>query len=149
MNDLHYYEVNLLWDFETRGTLSCPVTPDKIEVATGPGFPKGMKEKWTAEHLFVASVSSCMMSTFLLVADDSNSFSTPFCKPFPDPKRIISIKIPHATLKPVRKVLSLFFLMVLKISCHLSVSNILVVPGLKFQVSGYWHLEICFYLLLC
>jgi organic hydroperoxide reductase OsmC/OhrA len=71
MNDLHYYEVNLLWDFETRGTLSCPVTPDKIEVATGPGFPKGMKEKWTAEHLFVASVSSCMMSTFLLVADDS------------------------------------------------------------------------------
>ena len=71
MNDIHYYEVNLLWDSETRGTLSSPVTPDKIEVGTPAEFPKGMKEKWTPEHLFVAAVSSCLMSTFLLVAESS------------------------------------------------------------------------------
>jgi organic hydroperoxide reductase OsmC/OhrA len=71
MNDTHYYEVNLLWDSETKGILSSPVIPSKIEVATPPEFPKGIKEKWTPEHLFVASVSSCLMSTFLLIAEKS------------------------------------------------------------------------------
>ena len=70
MNDAHYYEVNLLWNSGTQGTLSSPKTPDKIEVATPPEFPKGVKEKWTPEHLFVAAVNSCLMSTFLLVADN-------------------------------------------------------------------------------
>lgn len=67
----HYYEVNLLWDYATQGTLSSPVIANKIEVVTPPEFPKGIKEKWTPEHLFVAAVNSCLMSTFLLVADNS------------------------------------------------------------------------------
>jgi organic hydroperoxide reductase OsmC/OhrA len=71
MNGTHFYEVNLHWDTATKGTLSSPVSPDKIEVATPAEFPNGMKEKWTPEHLFVASVSACLMSTFLLVADNS------------------------------------------------------------------------------
>jgi len=70
-NDIHYYEVNLLWNTSTRGTLSSPVIPSEIEVSTPPEFPKGIKEKWTPEHLFVAAVNSCLMSTFLLVADNS------------------------------------------------------------------------------
>jgi organic hydroperoxide reductase OsmC/OhrA len=69
MNDTHYYEVNLLWDFESRGTLGCPVTLEKTD-AIPPSFPKVKKEKWTAEHLFVASVSSSLMSAFLLVAEN-------------------------------------------------------------------------------
>jgi len=72
MNDQHRYEVNLIWNAETAGTLSSPVTKSKIEVATPAEFPKGMKEKWTPEHLFVAALNSCLMSTFLLVADNSN-----------------------------------------------------------------------------
>ena len=70
MNDTHYYEVNLRWDFESRGTLGCPVAPEKIK-AIPPGLPREKKEKWTDEHLFVASVSSCLMSAFLLVAENS------------------------------------------------------------------------------
>ena len=71
MNDIHYYEVNLKWDSLTKGKLSSPEIPDKIEVATPPEFPNGIKEKWTPEHLFVAAVNSCLMSTFLLVAGNS------------------------------------------------------------------------------
>ncbi|MDI9320583.1 MAG: OsmC family protein [Phycisphaerales bacterium] len=71
MNETHYYEVNLLWDAATKGTLSSPIIAATIEVVTPPEFSNGIKEKWTPEHLFVASVNSCLMSTFLLVADNS------------------------------------------------------------------------------
>lgn len=71
MNNTHYYEVNLLWNAATQGTVSSPVIASKIEVVTPPEFPNGIKEKWTPEHLFVAAVNSCLMSTFLLVADNS------------------------------------------------------------------------------
>ena len=71
MNDLHYYEVNLLWNSATQGTLSSPVISGKIGDAAPPKFPKGTKERWTPEHLFIAAISSSLMSTFLLVADTS------------------------------------------------------------------------------
>jgi organic hydroperoxide reductase OsmC/OhrA len=71
MNEVHYYEVNLLWNSATQGTLSSPAIASSIEVVTPPEFPKGIKEKWTPEHLFVAAINSCLMSTFLLVADNS------------------------------------------------------------------------------
>ncbi len=71
MSDIHYYEVDLLWDSRTQGTLSSPVITSKIDVVTPPEFPNGIKEKWTPEHLFVSAVNSCLMATFLLVADNS------------------------------------------------------------------------------
>ena len=43
-----------------------------------------------------------------------------FSSPFPKPYSIIKIKIPIATVKPERKVRSLFFLIVSKISCQVS-----------------------------
>jgi hypothetical protein len=58
-----------------------------------------------------------------LMASPSNMEVTPFSRPLPEPKRMMSIKIPHATLKPVRKVLSLLRDMLAAISCHLSMSN--------------------------
>jgi len=67
----HIYEVDLSWDNERKGTLSSRGLNDKIEVATPPEFPKGMKGIWSPEHLFVASVSSCLMTTFLAIAENS------------------------------------------------------------------------------
>lgn len=69
--DTHSYEVNLQWNTERKGTLSSPVLPVRIEVATPPEFPKGMKDIWTPEHLFVASVNACLMATFLAIAENS------------------------------------------------------------------------------
>ncbi len=71
MSEIHNYEVNLKWDHDTKGTLSSPVLPPKIEVATPPDFPKGMAGIWSPEHLFVAAVNACLMATFLAITDNS------------------------------------------------------------------------------
>ena len=42
-----------------------------IEVATSPEFPKGISGIWSPEYLFTASVSSCLMTTFLAIAENS------------------------------------------------------------------------------
>lgn len=67
----HQYEVNLQWIEDRKGVISSPVLPQKIDVATPPDFPKGMAGFWSPEHLIIASVSSCFMSTFLAVAENS------------------------------------------------------------------------------
>lgn len=71
MSENHSYEVNLLWEHDRKGTISSPVLSKKIEVATPPDFPKGMPDIWSPEHLFVASVNSCLMTTFLAIAENS------------------------------------------------------------------------------
>lgn len=65
------YEVNLKWIENRKGSLSSPVLPQKIEVATPPDFPKWMKEIWSPEYLFVASINSYFMTTFLSIAKNS------------------------------------------------------------------------------
>jgi organic hydroperoxide reductase OsmC/OhrA len=40
-------------------------------VATPPEFPKGMEGIWSPEHLFVAAINSCLMTTFLAIAENS------------------------------------------------------------------------------
>src|SRR5690349_18063221 len=42
-----------------------------LEVATPPEFPKGMPGICSPEHLYTAAVSSCLMTTFLAVAENS------------------------------------------------------------------------------
>ena len=71
MNEIHQYEVNLQWNNNTKGTLSSPVLPNNIEVATPPDFPKGMEGIWSPEHLFIASINACLMATFLAITDNS------------------------------------------------------------------------------
>jgi peroxiredoxin-like protein len=71
MSDQHNYKVNLQWNNDRKGTLSSPVLPNQIEVATPPDFPKGMAGIWSPEHLFVAAVNSCLMTTFLAIAENS------------------------------------------------------------------------------
>lgn len=68
---MYTYEVNLKWTVNRKGVLSSPLLPQKIEVATPPDFPKGMEGIWTPEHLFVASINSCLMTTFLSIAENS------------------------------------------------------------------------------
>ena len=71
MDNTHYYEVNLEWMAARKGTINSPVLSEKIEVATPPEFPKGIPGVWSPEHLFVAAVDSCLMTTFLAVAENS------------------------------------------------------------------------------
>jgi len=71
METTHFYEVGLQWDEQRKGTLSSPVLDNSITVATPPEFPKGMAGIWSPEHLLVAAVSSCLMTTFLAIAENS------------------------------------------------------------------------------
>lgn len=74
----HYYEVDVRWSRERKGILCSPELNAKstvgagcIEVATPPEFPKGIPGIWSPEHLYTASVSSCYLTTFLAIADNS------------------------------------------------------------------------------
>lgn len=68
----HKYQVDLKYINERKGEISSPVLDQKIEVATPPEFLKGMPGIWSPEHLFTAAVSSCFMTTFLAIAENSN-----------------------------------------------------------------------------
>lgn len=69
--DEHIYNVNLSWKEGRIGTLQSPELDDAIEVATPPQFSGGVGGIWSPEHLFVSSVSSCFMTTFLAIAEFS------------------------------------------------------------------------------
>lgn len=75
--DAHYYNVNVTWNKDRKGMMCSPElktdasTDACIEVATPPQFPKGIPGIWSPEHLFTAAVSSCFMTTFLSIAENS------------------------------------------------------------------------------
>ncbi len=73
--EAHYYNVNIDWNEERKGVMCSPElnreTNSCIEVATPPEFPKGIPGIWSPEHLFTAAVSSCLMTTFLAIAENS------------------------------------------------------------------------------
>ncbi|MES2765250.1 MAG: OsmC family protein [Bacteroidota bacterium] len=71
MENAHYYEVGLHWDGGRTGTLSSQILNDTIEVATPPEFDKGVAGIWSPEHLLVAAANSCLMTTFLAIAEKS------------------------------------------------------------------------------
>jgi organic hydroperoxide reductase OsmC/OhrA len=71
MNNIPYYDVALQWEEGRKGLVSSPILNDTIEVATPPEFPKGIAGIWSPEHLLVAAVDSCLMTTFLAVAENS------------------------------------------------------------------------------
>lgn len=78
---MHTYEVNLKWTGTRKGLLSSPVLPQTIEVATPPEFPKGIAGIWSPEHLFAASINSCLMTTFISIAENSKfEYSSFECK---------------------------------------------------------------------
>ncbi len=67
----HAYNVNIEWNNDRKGTISSPELNTTIEVATPPNFPKGLEGVWSPEHLFTAAVASCLMTTFLSIAENS------------------------------------------------------------------------------
>lgn len=73
----HFYQVNVDWNQDRKGMMCSPELSSSlngkgcIEVATPPEFPKGVPGIWSPEHLFTASVASCIMTTFLAIAENS------------------------------------------------------------------------------
>lgn len=73
----HFYNIDISWKAGRSGLMCSPelLSPEAtlgcIEVATPPEFPKGIPGIWSPEHLFTASVASCLMTTFLSVAENS------------------------------------------------------------------------------
>lgn len=64
-----FYEAVVEWKGERKGDLRSRNLPT-LEVATPPEF-QGHEGIWTPEHLFVASVNACLMTTFLAIAANS------------------------------------------------------------------------------
>jgi peroxiredoxin-like protein len=71
MDDIHYYNTDIKWEQGRRGTLTSPVLTNSITVATPPEFTKGEPNIWSPEHLYVAAVNGCLMTTFLAIAENS------------------------------------------------------------------------------
>lgn len=67
----HFYKVNISWKNGRKGEMSSPELSQSVEIATPPQFPKGVENIWSPEHLFTAAVSSCLMTTFLAIAENS------------------------------------------------------------------------------
>lgn len=73
----HLYNVNITWNKDRKGMMCSPElnlngsSDACLEVATPPEFPKGIPGIWSPEHLFTAAVSSCFMTTFLSIAENS------------------------------------------------------------------------------
>ncbi|HCL83032.1 MAG TPA: osmotically inducible protein OsmC [Chitinophagaceae bacterium] len=71
MENTYHYNVNINWESERKGLMRSPDLNSAIEVATPPEFPKGMAGIWSPEHLLVAAINSCLMTTFLAIAENS------------------------------------------------------------------------------
>ena len=81
----HFYHIDINWNKERKGIMCSPELTSGltgaggcIEVATPPEFPKGIPGIWSPEHLFTAAVSSCLMTTFLSIAENSKLDFTAF-----------------------------------------------------------------------
>lgn len=66
----HYYEVNVKWQEGRIGQLTAPGLSETITCATPPEFANGVPGIWSPEHLYAASINSCFMATFLVIADN-------------------------------------------------------------------------------
>jgi len=72
---MHKYSVKITWipqgePYHRKGILSAPGLKD-IVVVTPPEFKHGIPNEWTPEHLFIASVFVCTMTTFLAISEAS------------------------------------------------------------------------------
>jgi len=81
MSYSHSYTINLSWQHDRQGILTSTELDQQLKVATPPPFPKGIERVWSPEHLFTAAISSCLMTTFLAIAEnfklDFENFTCP------------------------------------------------------------------------
>ena len=71
MSTVHHYPIRISWKHDRLGEVTSSDTDTALQVATPPAFPKGMAGYWSPEHLFTAAISSCLMTTFLAIAENS------------------------------------------------------------------------------
>ena len=71
MDNIHYYETKVEWKEGRIGELTSSTFPS-VKVATPPEFKNGVPNIWSPEHLFVASINICLMTTFLAIAENSS-----------------------------------------------------------------------------
>ncbi len=64
-----YYETEVEWKKEKGAQIGGPSLP-AVPVGAPPEF-KGSEGVWSPEHLFVASLNTCYMLTFLAIAENS------------------------------------------------------------------------------
>ena len=69
-NPQYFYDTEVEWTNGRKGDLRSPKL-STLEVAAPPEF-KGPEGVWTPEHLYVASVNACFVTTFLAIAELSN-----------------------------------------------------------------------------
>ena len=65
----YFFEVEIEQTVGRRGLLTAKDVPGSIEVATAPEFKGGIAGVWTSEHLFLGSLSSGFMTTYLAIAE--------------------------------------------------------------------------------
>lgn len=67
MIESHDYKVSLAGTGPKTATLSAPDLTTALDISSPPEFggPEGL---WSPEHLYVASLSSCLMTTFQAIA---------------------------------------------------------------------------------
>jgi peroxiredoxin-like protein len=67
MLETHDYPVSVRWTGGSQGVASSSDGLPPLTVAAPPEFG-GPEEVWTPEHMFVASIASCFMTTYLAIA---------------------------------------------------------------------------------
>ena len=67
----YFFEVQLNWQQGRKGILTANDVKDTIIVATPPEFAGGVPDMWSPEHLFLSSLSSCFMTTYLAITEKS------------------------------------------------------------------------------
>jgi organic hydroperoxide reductase OsmC/OhrA len=65
----YYYETHLYWKGRRRGLVEVAELPP-VTTSAPPEF-QGEPGYWTPEHLLVAALESCLMTTFLAIAEQS------------------------------------------------------------------------------
>ncbi len=62
------YDLDLAWDGERGSTMTAGARP-ALQGAPPEEFPQGDATRWSPEHLYLASITSCTMISFLAHAD--------------------------------------------------------------------------------
>lgn len=68
----YFFEVELSRTEGKKGILTAKDVHGEIEIATAPEFKGGTPDIWTPEHLFLGSLSSGFMTSYLALADKRN-----------------------------------------------------------------------------
>lgn len=90
MNEEHFYNVSMNWESDGKTVICSPeldLTNNRVgscvelEIAAPPNFPKAETGFWSPEHMFTAAACSCLMTTFVAIAQNSKLEYTAFsCK---------------------------------------------------------------------